>query len=46
MNKLIKLHLFNVIYSVFIFGLVTLSVIANKFLYQSLVENDQIQMII
>lgn len=46
MNKLIKLHIFNVIYSFFIFGLVTLSVIANKFLYQSLVENDQIQMII
>ncbi|AJC50134.1 ATP-binding cassette domain-containing protein [Mesomycoplasma flocculare] len=46
MKKIVKLHFFNVFYSLFIFGLVALSIVSQKFLYQSLIENKQIQMII
>ncbi|MHA0305555.1 6TM ABC transporter family protein, partial [Mesomycoplasma ovipneumoniae] len=44
MKKISKLHIFNIFYSLFIFCLTGLSVVTKRFLYQALLENNQVQM--
>lgn len=46
MKKSVKLHIFNVFYSLFGFALASLSIFSRRFLYQYLVESNQIQVII
>ncbi len=44
MKKIVKLHIFNIFYSLFIFCIVGLSVVTKRFLYQALSDNNQIKM--
>ncbi|MDW2913187.1 hypothetical protein R7U62_03735 [Mesomycoplasma ovipneumoniae] len=44
MKKIVKLHIFNIFYSLFIFCLTGLSVVTKRFLYQALLDNNQVQM--